>query len=99
MFSIREMASRGLLACTVPIEPSWPVFMACKQIERLGTPHLADDDAVGTHTQAVFDKVAHRDFADALKVRRACFKAHHVRLLQLQFAGIFAGNDTLARLI
>src|SRR5262245_18961448 len=29
--SIRESASRGLLARSVPIEPSWPVFMACKR--------------------------------------------------------------------
>ena len=28
MFSSRESASRGLFACTVHIEPSWPVFMA-----------------------------------------------------------------------
>jgi len=36
MDSMRESASRGLLACSVPIEPSWPVFIACKQIECLG---------------------------------------------------------------
>ena len=29
MFSMRPTASRGLLACTVVIEPSWPVFIAC----------------------------------------------------------------------
>jgi hypothetical protein len=28
MDSQRDSASRGLLACNVPIEPSWPVFMA-----------------------------------------------------------------------
>ena len=27
--SRREIASRGLLACTVVSDPSWPVFMAC----------------------------------------------------------------------
>jgi hypothetical protein len=27
--SSREMASRGVLACTVVSDPSWPVFMAC----------------------------------------------------------------------
>ena len=28
MVSTRERTSRGLLACTVQIEPSWPVFIA-----------------------------------------------------------------------
>ena len=31
--SRRDSASRGEFACNVPIEPSWPVFMACRQIE------------------------------------------------------------------
>ena len=30
------MASRGLLACSVPIEPSWPVFMACSRSNASG---------------------------------------------------------------
>ena len=30
------MASRGLLACSVPIEPSWPVFMACSRSKASG---------------------------------------------------------------
>jgi hypothetical protein len=33
----------------------------------------------------------------AFEVRRAGFEAHHVRLLQLQFGGVFAGDDALAR--
>src|SRR6266567_662652 len=31
MDSRRASASRGLLACSVPIEPSWPVFIACSR--------------------------------------------------------------------
>jgi hypothetical protein len=31
----------------------------------------------------------------ALDVRRAGFEAHHVRLLQLQFGGVLAGDDAL----
>ncbi len=34
--SIRLMASRGELACSVPMEPSWPVFMACKRSKASG---------------------------------------------------------------
>ena len=30
------MASRGLLACSVPIEPSWPVFIACSRSNASG---------------------------------------------------------------
>ncbi len=78
------MASRGLLACSVPIEPSWPVFMACKQVEGLRSAHLADDDAFGTHTQTVAHEIAHGDLALAFKVRRPGFEAHHMGLLQLQ---------------
>ena len=93
--SRRCIASRGLLAWSVPIEPSWPVFMACKQVERLGSAHLADDDAFGTHTQTVPDEIAHGDLALALEIGRARFQAHHVRLLQLKFGRVFAGDDAL----
>ncbi len=34
--SIRDRHSRGLLACSVPIEPSWPVFMACRRSNASG---------------------------------------------------------------
>ena len=29
--SMRAIASRGEFACSVPIEPSWPVFIACRR--------------------------------------------------------------------
>ncbi|MNY10105.1 hypothetical protein D3C86_1430620 [compost metagenome] len=34
--SIRLMASRGELACSVPMEPSWPVFIACNRSKASG---------------------------------------------------------------
>ena len=34
--SRRLIASRGLLACSVPIEPSWPVFIACSRSNASG---------------------------------------------------------------
>ena len=49
----------------------------------------------GTHTQAVPDQVAHGDLAFALEVGRARFQAHRVRLLQLQFGRVLAGDDAL----
>ena len=53
MFSSRVSASRGLLAWIVPIEPSWPVFIACSMSMRLLAAALAEDDAVGAHAQRV----------------------------------------------
>ena len=66
-----------------------------QQVERLGSAHFAHDDAFGTHTQAVPDQVAHGDLALAFEVGRAGFQAHHMRLLQLQFGGVLAGDDAL----
>ena len=66
-----------------------------QQIERLGSADFADDDALGAHTQAVLDQVAHGDLAFAFEVRRPGFQAHHMRLLQLKLGGVFAGDDAL----
>jgi hypothetical protein len=66
-----------------------------QQVEGLGSAHFADDDALGPHTQAVLDEVAHRDLPVALDIGRPGFEAHHMRLLQLQFGGVLAGDDAL----
>ena len=66
-----------------------------QQVERLGSADFADDDAFGAHTQAVADQFAHGDLALALDVGRPGFQPHHMRLLQLKFGGVFAGDDAL----
>ena len=66
-----------------------------QKVERLGSADFADDDPFRTHTQTVLDQIAHRDLAGAFEVRRARFQTHHVRLLQLKFGGVFAGDDAL----
>ena len=66
-----------------------------QQVERLGSAHLADDDAFRPHAQAVLDQVAHGDLAFALEVGRARFEPDRVRLLQLQFGRVLAGDDAL----
>ena len=66
-----------------------------QQVEGFRSAHLADDDPLGTHTQAVLDEVAHGDLALALEIGRAGFEAHDMRLLQLQFGGVLAGDDAL----
>ena len=64
-----------------------------QQVERFRSANFADDDPLRSHTQAVAHQIAHGDLALALKVRRPRFQPHHVRLLELQFGGVFAGDD------
>ena len=66
-----------------------------QQVERLRSAHLADDDALGPHAQAVLDEIAHGDLAFAFEVGRARLETHDVRLLQLQLGGVLAGDDAL----
>ncbi len=69
-----------------------------EQIERLRSAHLADDDALGPHAQAVLDQVAHGDLALALDIGRAGLETDHVGLLQLKLGGVLGGDDALVRL-
>src|SRR5690606_21021849 len=69
-----------------------------QQVERLAAADFADDDPLGTHTQAVLDQIAHRYLARPFEVRRARFETHDVRLLQLQLRRVFAGDDALSRI-
>ena len=66
-----------------------------QQVEGLRSAHLADDDPLGPHAQAVLDEIAHGDLALALDVGRARLEAHDMRLLQLQLGGVLAGDDAL----
>ncbi len=66
-----------------------------QEIERLRSAHLADDDPLGPHAQAVLDQIAHGDLALALEVGRARFEANDVGLLQLKLGGVLAGDDAL----
>ena len=66
-----------------------------QQVERLGSAHLADDDALRPHAQAVAHQVAHGDLAFAFEVGRPRLQPHHVRLLQLQLGRVLAGDDAL----
>ncbi len=86
MDSMRDSASRGLLACNVPIEPSWAGVHGLQQVEGLGSADFADDDALRRMAQAILDEIAHRDLTLSLEVGRAGFQTHHMGLLQLQFA-------------
>ena len=69
-----------------------------EQVEGFRAAHLADDDPVRAHAQAVLDGVAHGHLALTFEVRRARLQAHHMGLLQLQLRGVLAGDDALVRL-
>src|SRR5215813_11191235 len=56
---------------------------------------LAKDDPVGSHTKRVLHQLTLAYFALAFNIRRTRFHAAHVRLLQLQFGGVFDCQETL----
>ena len=66
-----------------------------EHFERFRSARLADDDAIGPHTQTVPDEIAHGDLTLAFEVRRPRLEADDVRLLQLQLGGVLAGDDAL----
>ena len=66
-----------------------------QQVEGFRSADFADDDAFRSHTQAVAYQIAHGDLAFAFEVGRPRFQAHDMGLLQLQFGGVFAGDDAL----
>ena len=66
-----------------------------EHVQHLVAADLADDDAVGAHTQGVAHQVARRDLALAFDVRRARLQAHDVRLLELELGRVLDGDDAL----
>ena len=67
-----------------------------QHVERLARADLANDDAVGAHTQGIAHEVADGDSALALEIGRARFERHDVLLLQAQLGSILDGDDALA---
>ncbi len=67
-----------------------------QQIEGLRSTHLTDDDAFGTHAQAVAARGRVIVTSSlALEIGRARFEAHDVGLLKLKFGSVLAGDDAL----
>ena len=78
------------------MEPSWPVFMACRRSNASGprtSPTMIRPGACAGSSY----QIAHGDLAPPSNSAGA-FKAHHMGLLQLQLGGILAGDDALVRL-
>ena len=65
-----------------------------KHVKRLLAPALTYKDAIGTHAKRVLHKFALANFAFALGVRRPSLHPPDMRKLQLQFGGVFDGDDS-----
>ena len=63
-----------------------------QQVEGFRSAHLADDNPLGAHPEAVLDQITHGDLAHSLKVWRARFEPDHMRLLKLKFSRVLAGD-------
>src|SRR6202011_340772 len=66
-----------------------------QHIESLFAPNLTDDNAVGTHTEAVDDQLPLAYRSLAFDVGRTRFQADDVFLFQLKFRGVFNGDDPI----
>ena len=66
-----------------------------QHVEGFFAADLADHDAVGAHTQTVDDQLAHAHGTFAFDVGSSGFEADDVFLLELQFGGVFDGDDAL----
>ncbi len=66
-----------------------------QQVEHLGSAHFADDDAFGAHAQAVLDPDRAWSPRPRPRGSAAGFQADDMRLLQLQFGRVLAGDDAL----
>ncbi len=79
----------------VPIEPSWPVFIACSRSKASGPRTSPTMIRSGRIRRQFLTRSRMVTCADALEVGRAGFEAHDMRLLQLQFGRVFAGDHAL----
>ena len=66
-----------------------------QHVERFLAADLADDDAVGAHTQGVDDELPLADRALAFHVGRARLEPRHVLLAELEFGRVLDRDDPL----
>ena len=95
MVSRRRSASRAALAWTVVMEPSCPVFMAWSMSMTSAPRTSPTMTRSGLIRKQFFTNSRLGDLAFALDVGRSRFQPAYVLLLQLQFGGIFDGDDAL----
>ena len=95
IISSREIASRGLLACSVVSEPSWPVFMACSMSSASAPRHSPTMMRFGRIRSVLRTRSRMVDLALAFDVRRPRLELHDVPLLQLQLGRVLDRDDPL----
>ena len=93
--SSRYSASRGAVGVDGRQAAVVAGVHGLQHVERLFAADLADDDAVGPHTQGVDHEIALADRALAFDVRRPRLEAHHVALPQQQLGGVLDRDDAL----
>jgi hypothetical protein len=77
--------------------PGQPGVERQQEVQRLGLPHLADDQPVGAHPQRLLDQPAQRYLAGALQARLAALHPDRVPQADLQLEHLFAGHHPLPR--
>ena len=90
------MASRALLACTVVIEPSWPVFMAWSMSSASAARHSPTMMRSGRMRRAFLTRSRMRHLAGALGDGGPGLEVDHVGLLELELGGVLDRDDALA---
>ena len=88
MVSSRHMASRGVLAWTVVIEPSWPVFMAWIMSSVSAPRHSPMMIRSGRIRRAFLTRSVAVIGAPALDIGGPGLQPDHVVLLELQLGGV-----------
>src|ERR1035437_4141426 len=66
-----------------------------QHVERLFPSNLAEDDSIGAHAKRIDDEFALADGAFAFEVGRPALEARDVFLFDLEFGGVFDGDDAL----
>ena len=94
--STRASVSRGELAWTVEIEPSWPVFIAWSMSNASAPRTSPTMIRSGRMRSGVLTRSRTVHLALALDVRRACLEPDHVLLVQPQLGCVLDRDDPFA---
>src|SRR5260370_4905696 len=92
---MRAIASRGLFAWNVVIEPSWPVFMACKISSGSSLRTSPTMMRFGRMRRLLITSCRCMMAPLPSAFGRTAFQPYHVPLLQLQFSRVLNGDDPL----
>lgn len=66
-----------------------------EHIESFPSAAFADDDTIRSHSKRISDKVSGGDSSTSFDIWRSCFEPEYVVLLELEFCGVFDGDDAV----